>query len=443
MGKPIFEQGVLKVVGKPLGRQVFKPRVSTQIGTSLTQLQQIVNTGQMRICIVRSLGGIGDVLMSTPLLRAIKYQWPNCHLTYATDFKYVNGGLKDILLYNPYIDELISHHSVAGREFDFKADITSCCIHAEKQIQRPPNRIDIFAEHVGVSLAETGHLPDYIVSTTEQQWAKEKLSRFPLRTQNTRRIGIQVRSSTLTRSWPLEKVRELAIKLAAHDDIQVCIFDSVHGQGPREEWNISRLVNLSDLSIRPTAALINEMDLFIAPDSGLLHVAGALNKRIVALFAGTDSNARINYYPNAVAIARNDWKCWPCWYSGEACNRQYTCIHSITVDEVYNAVMQLLVTPQVLRSVYIPEQSQTNKEINIIRAVGGLGDLICVSAVIHAYKVQHPDIAINLFVPEQYNDIFIGNPDITQLKSCQTPILSKYCCNLTDVDAKHEVAALK
>lgn len=436
----VFDQGVLHVIGKVKGKQI-QTRHKNNTHTNLAQLRNILETGQMRVCIIRSLGGIGDVLMSTPTLRAIKHQWPGCHLTYATDFKYMDGSLKDILLYNPYIDDLISYHIVDRQKFDFISDITSCCIAAERSNARPPNRIEIFADHVGVDLSQSGYLPDYIVSDSEKAFAKEKLQRYPLHAPNTKRIGIQVRTSTVARTWPIEKTRELAIKLAADRSLQVCIFDSPFGQGPREDWNISGLVNLSNMDIRSTAALINEMDLIVTPDTGMLHIAGALNKRIVSLWAGIDYNARINHYPNAVPIVRENYKCYPCFYSPQECQNKYTCLHSISVDEVSEAVYNLLDKPILEVSRTFIEKSGV---VDIIRKTGGVGDIVCTTAAVHEFKKQKPDLDIRMILPAQYLDIYKHNPDISELIPLeQYRECSKSVYDLTAVDARAEVAALK
>ena len=264
------------------------------------------------IIVHNSLGGIGDVLMTTPTLRALKYQWPESRLTYATDFQYMDGALKDVLLYNPDIDELLPHQVAKSKDYDLQVDVTSVCIGAEKPNAVVANRIDMFAEHVGVSLKNTGFLPTYIISKEEKVWAKKKLDRYPRKRPNSVRIGIQARSSTASRSWELSKVRELAARLVNEIGAQVIVFDTSHGHGESESWNMTGIVGFKDYKIRQVAALINEMDLMITPDSGLMHIAGALNKKMVTIWAGTDPNARINHYPNAIAIARTHYSCQPC-----------------------------------------------------------------------------------------------------------------------------------
>lgn len=435
-----LEQGVLRP--QPLGRQV-SPRRSNRShkkqGLTIDKIQRLLDTGEPRICITRSLGGIGDVLMTTPTVKALKVKWPNSHITYATDFKYMDGALRDILLYNPYIDELVQYQVAKAQEYDFSTDITSVCIGRENSGEpNVPNRIDLFAEYVGVSLAETGHLPVYIVSDEEKQWAKEKLSRYPRRRSDSPRIGIQVRSSTLSRSWALSNVRDLAIKLYHELGAQVVVFDSSHGQGPREDWNISGIIAIKDYKIRQIAALINEMDLMVAPDSGLMHIAGALNKRIVSIWAGTDPNARINYYPNAVAIAKNNYTCFPCWYHASACNNSYACMKSITVDEVFYETAKRIDYP------IVDGGTQTSDTICIRRDVGGYGDVVCTTCAIEDLARRKPDKKLIVAMPDKYHCVFDNNPHIdkciTLYKEPIPPDAAVY--NLTTIDAKAEVATL-
>ena len=66
------------------------------------RLDKLITSDRPIICIKRRLGGIGDVIMTTPLLKAMKKLLPNCHLIYATDIAYSNGALADIINHNPY-----------------------------------------------------------------------------------------------------------------------------------------------------------------------------------------------------------------------------------------------------------------------------------------------------------------------------------------------------
>jgi len=356
----------------------------------------------------------------------------------------MNGGLKDILQYNPYIDEVIMYQTAFASEYDCVLDVTSVCIGREKAGGLVPNRIDLFAEYMGVSLKKTGYLPDYIVSDEEKEWAQKKLARYPLRRSDTVTVGIQARASTMARSWPLEKVRELAVRLYQEHGMRVVVFDSSFGQGSMEDWNIVGVIPCLNYDIRHTAALINEMDLVIAPDSGLMHIAGALNKRLVTIWAGTDYRSRINHYPNASAVVRDEYKCWPCWYSPSACQKQYTCIRSISVDEVIQAVFSRLDMPFVSVEPRLYDWGESNS-IYVGRNIGGVGDIVCITPAVAALKKRYPNKNIYIATPEKYHCIFDNNPHVAGcVDHTRQPLFAKAMYfDLTRVDTNYEVSVTK
>ena len=428
MAKFIHDQGILKraPVARQVGRQSSKPKA----GIALPSIKRLMSTQEPRICIERSLGGIGDVIMSTPAIRALRSEFPKAYIVYATDFKYADGSLNKILQCNSYIDKVVPYQTLNKHDFDFVCDITTCCIEEERKASREKilvsNRIDIFANHIGVSLANTGTLPDYIVSSKEQDWAAEKLARYPLRSKSAVRIGVQVRASTMARTWPIERTKELIGRLVK-DGVQVWIFDSSHGGGPVENWDLAGTVNCKDYGIREIAALLNEMDLLVAPDSGLMHIAGALNKRMVTLWAGTDPNARINYYPNAVAIVNSNYKCVPCWYSPTACNSTYACIKSITVDEVFLRIKEHLQVPIcVVNStqgipalskaeqdcLYLADTVISKNSSVLINRCSGFGDVLMTTALARTLREKFPYLEITMRTNHPW--IFDGNKDVTR-----------------------------
>jgi len=69
-------------------------------------------------------------------------------------------------------------------------------------------------------------------------------------------------------------------------------------------------------SFREMGAMINECDWVVANDSGVLHLAGALKKRVVGIFGHTDGKVVCENYEHAIPI--NATKCpigkHPCWW---------------------------------------------------------------------------------------------------------------------------------
>jgi ADP-heptose:LPS heptosyltransferase len=287
---------------------------------------------QVKICIQRRLGGIGDVIMTTPLVKALKEKYRNCEMTYATQ----PGVLSQLLEGNPYIDKVIDFQKAAPNHYHLFADVTTTGLSYEKATNPPKNRIDMFAEYVGVRL--TDYKPIYVVSEKEQKWSSQVLEKWFSDRDQCRLIFLDIASVDQRRTWPVEhSVRLVGEINALRKDVRFVVND-FNGKLGRE-WDQEHCQDISKYGVRAKAALLDRCDLFIGPDSGFLHIAGALEKRIVAVFGSTPAAARINHYQNAIAVEAG-LACQPCWY--KQCNIKYKCLKDAEPFRVRDAALAKL-----------------------------------------------------------------------------------------------------
>ena len=261
--------------------------------------------------ISRKTGGIGDVLMTLPTVRAIKQKYKG-KVDYATDKKYLNGALFKVLQGNPYIDNVIDWHDLNQQDYHACIELTCPCVIHEQPQARPINRIDIFARHAGVQLSDFAI--DYKVFQQEKDWADKYLKDNHLA--NKRLLMVQAFSSTSQRDLPAFLMHKtLAAILTKHRDVRVIIV--THDTDPKKlEWKYMEIHEARNLDIRQIGALMDRCELVMCPDSAILHLAGALRKRSLSFFGPTDPRARINHYPGSVAIwPAQKLACAPCWYS--------------------------------------------------------------------------------------------------------------------------------
>lgn len=108
--------------------------------------------------------------------------------------------------------------------------------------------------------------------------------------------------------------------------------------------------NIQTDSITEAAAFIRHCTLFISNDSGLMHVAVAMQVPVIALFGPSDVHRTAPYSPNAEVI-RADLSCSPCWSIENVGVGHVPCLYdsnicmqAITVDEVYEKTLKLLHT---------------------------------------------------------------------------------------------------
>jgi len=308
------------------GRGKAQKRPNFQQKNSVPQLggdQSIV-----KVCIQRKLGGIGDIIMSTPVLEAFKHFYPNCETTYATQ----PGVLSDLLKENPHIDHVVDFQKVNREDYHFFSDITTAGLTHENKNLYPRNRIDLFADYVGIRLPNKK--PTYIVSKKEKEWVGKILKKQFGKLNGTKLVFLDIASVDPRRTWPVGKYVHLIGYLnSIRNDLKFLVND--HNKRLGRTWDYKNTWDVSQFDLRAKSALVNVCSLFVGPDSGMLHIAGALEKDIVGVFGSTPPMARLNHYKNATAVF-SDLPCAGCFY--KPCLINIACMKGITYQEVGQAI---------------------------------------------------------------------------------------------------------
>jgi ADP-heptose:LPS heptosyltransferase len=297
------------------------------------------NVDKLHLAFIRPVGGIGDMLMILPTIKAVRKKY-NCYIDVITDFHYLDGALPKVLQGNPYIDNVIDHLDIKKPDYErYDGVIPLNCPCAWREVKgfKPVGRIDLFAQHTQIKLDD--YRIDYYITNEEVSWAKEFLS--------SRRVGLgdkivvcQVNSSTNMRDLPTEKYKQLISAITTQNK-NTKVFIVTHG-AKEVNWNIYGSFPFHNFDIRHIAALIHCSNLVICPDSSILHLAAALDKPTLTLFGPTDPHARVNTYPRAVAIdGAIDLACKNCWYS-PSCSHAYPCWRRIDTDLIIETANLML-----------------------------------------------------------------------------------------------------
>lgn len=307
---------------------------NTKYNLNVYQLLKM-KEGNASVLVIRSLGGIGDVLMCTPLLRQIKKDFPNCDLTFAINRDKDSSDVYYQLIQNcPFINHITDARTTDKKKYDTWIDITSVCIQYENKKLPAMNRIDIFARAAGFFKLDDA-LPFYQTTPAERDIANGILSKA-----NSRVLAIHSASFDGKRSWSPDRIHNLIRLLASErPDITVLLFDfngAVHNKK-----QFTNVIDCSGEPIRIKAALIQRSNLFFGPDSGLMHIAGALRIRSLVLFGPIPAAARINYYPShsAITAPEKHSQC-PCWY--DKCRINHVCMTGISPSAVLHRINEIL-----------------------------------------------------------------------------------------------------
>jgi ADP-heptose:LPS heptosyltransferase len=274
--------------------------------------------------------------MTTPTAHAIKKLFKEkCELTYVTNTSYLDGALTKVLKYNPDVDEIVERNLFRAHDYDAVLNLHCPCVNYEKPGKPPINRIDIFARHVGIQLQD--FRPQYYLLREEieaeegmfESWREPVMLVQPFASNQRRSMDHRVLKDAVMEMWEKYRVRSVVV---------------THGRDWSSDtlWdNLPGSMQVHDADVRRIAALMVYCDLVLCPDSSVLHLAGALEVPTVSIFGPTHPAARVNRYPQAVAIWEGeDLKPCPCWY--ENCPISEACWKLIKPQTIVDACVKHL-----------------------------------------------------------------------------------------------------
>ncbi len=172
----------------------------------------------------------------------------------------------------------------------------------------------------------------FYLDKEEENWATNKIGKItkPL-------IAVCTKSKESVKNWVYENWVELIQSLKTK-------FTILHIGDDQEPIFQDVIRFAGKLTMRESAAILSRANLFIGPDSLLMHVANGLGISSVIIFGGSRPVSCFGYSQN-INLATNP-ECSPCWiHKGyENCSENLKCLHEISVTEVLSSVNRLLNT---------------------------------------------------------------------------------------------------
>jgi ADP-heptose:LPS heptosyltransferase len=139
----------------------------------------------------------------------------------------------------------------------------------------------VMPQSVLAELDNGDFVPTLVVSAEETAKAEAFLRSYGIQIGDTV-VGVHPGASVRRRRWPLESFAEVADRLADRHGTKTVVFVDPEGTGANISLNNG--VVIARGSLREFMALVSLCDLFICNDSGPMHVADALGVRVVGVF---------------------------------------------------------------------------------------------------------------------------------------------------------------
>lgn len=318
----------------------------------------------MKILIVR-FSSIGDIVLTTPVIRCLKQQLKGLELHYLTKQKFAS-----VIEHNPHVDKLFTikdstseiipqlklenydyvldlHHNIRTLKLKMalgKKSYSFNKLNWEKfllvnfKINKLPKKhiVDRYFETTKVfNINNDNKGLDYFIAEKEQVDIKQVLPSNFLNGYNALVVG----GSYYTKQIPLNKL------------IEICETSSkpLVLMGGKEDFNIAEKVqqvlkdkvfnSCGQFSINQSASIIQQSEKVITSDTGLMHIAAAYKKEIISLWGNTIPEFGMGpYFPgeNSQILEVKNLSCRPCSKLGyKKCPKgHFKCMNDIVIPKI-------------------------------------------------------------------------------------------------------------
>ncbi|MFH1406871.1 MAG: lipopolysaccharide heptosyltransferase II [Candidatus Omnitrophota bacterium] len=327
--------------------------------------------------LIVNVNWLGDVLFSTPLIRAIRHKNPDAHIACM-----VIPRCYQILEGNPHLDELIiydeegAHKGVLGKlkfasvlrriKFDeaiiLHRSLTRAFLVALAKVPKRVgyytkkrgflltdkpmapegqiHRMDLFCElgqKLGVEVKD--RYPEFYITDPDRQYVEKILKEAGIEPKRKMAV-LNPGGNWNPKRWPKEQFAKLANALVDKYGFDVVISGSGKdiplGEEIKKLSGVKVFIACGRTNLKQLGALMEAANIVISNDSGPLHIAAAMGATTVALFGPTSPKITGPRAKSNVYILQKEVGCRiPCY---SLMCRNNRCMKAITVEDVCKCI---------------------------------------------------------------------------------------------------------
>lgn len=339
-----------------------------------------------RILIIR-FRQIGDVLLDTPIVRALRQHYPESHITFLTE-----PSPARVLQGNPFLDDILirPRHASWYQElqflrrlrqvrFDLVIDLMnnprsavmsrisgarhrvafarfprSLCYNIHVDSRRDVGEYTVLKrlrilEPLGIRTTDLSL--DFVYTPQDQEEVRRFLHKHTI-TPDELLICVDPTCHIATRQWPGEYFSQLADLCCQRLGARVLFL-----WGPGEHEQVEAIVTASHTKpllipawdLAPLAALLARASLFVGCNSAPLHIAVSQRTPTLSIHGSTGSGGWIPSEPHHRAVMLG-LPCQPCGQARCAPPLDIACLRQLPVETVFRAVQECVASVPKLQS---------------------------------------------------------------------------------------------
>ncbi|MFN3652864.1 MAG: glycosyltransferase [Armatimonadota bacterium] len=365
---------------------------------------------QVRRILVLNRNHIGDCLLTTPMLRALKRRFPRAHLAVS-----VPSSNKDLLITNPHVDEIVVRPRTSswGAKLRFALEMRDAQYDLIISLQEKSlfygwatlfaglsdrklvtvglddRRTRRFYRHVSPIRPNQHEVYKYldlayllgcpqdrnpVLELEPTTTARKRVDKLLLESglaPESRFVAINPGGTKPEKWWPVERFAAVADRLQEELGLPAVILggavDLPRATEIAAQMRTRPLVVAGRTTLADTAAMMERCALLVTGDTGPMHMAVALAVPVVVLF-GPTSPVKFGPFSRHGVVLKHEEPCMRC---------RHSCLHTITVEETLDAALHLCHTsgaPRPARRAPLPEISSTPWPPKPARAASGPED---------------------------------------------------------------------
>jgi len=318
-----------------------------------------------KILIIR-LSSLGDILLTTPLIRTLKKNYPHCKIDFLLKAEYL-----DLLKNNPYINKILPYskdkidsfnvsitQSFNLREYDLIIDLqnnlrsrritSKLKIHTERFKKYSFRKFLLVKMKINL-MKNLPSIPIRYAKTVGIDLDNTKVEVYSDKEPNNKLVGLKnligicPGAKHFTKRYPIEYQIQLS-KLLIENNFNVVLFGGKIDKSICDEITtaIPNVINLQNNDdILQTISDMRLCDVIICNDSGLMHAASSLNKNLIAIFGSTVKEFGFMPYKSDIIVLENEnISCRPCSHIGRSnCPKShFKCMKEIKPEEVFKII---------------------------------------------------------------------------------------------------------
>ncbi|MBD3308520.1 hypothetical protein GF339_18990 [candidate division KSB3 bacterium] len=338
----------------------------------------------MQNILIARLSSIGDIVLTTPLVRVLRKRFPDARIDFL-----IKQEFAELMQTNPNLSTVYPYDSRSGltglaalalqlrqNRYDLFIDLHKNFRTYLLRVLMRPAQIATYSKQMvertllvklGINrYGKIQQMPERYLQAVQAFGVvndAQGLELFPTEAHRAKVreifrqeklgerecvVGFGPIAAHPLKQWPVERFIKLGQRIVQRYGARILLFggatDLPAMQSVAEDLPNAPIVLCGKLSLLESAAAVQRCALFVGNDTGMAHIAAAMQRKVIVLFGPTVEEFGFYPYRTPSIVLSKSLPCRPCTHTGKGTCRikTHACLREIGADDVFRAVETML-----------------------------------------------------------------------------------------------------